>query len=143
MESGLHPRTRERNCCRRICSSARKDNATHFRQVAPGANVTIKIVLWPGARICPFAPLVVKPTPEIVVLKIVKLDHPEFATDTAVLLLFAISTFPKLTAEGSGDSWPGALPTRNAAVLVALPAELLATAANNSPLSNDVVVGVV
>ena len=65
---------------------------------AAGANVTVNIAFWPGARICPLAPVVAKPGPEIIVSWIVTLDPPEFVTDTARVLLLPVSTFPKLSA---------------------------------------------
>ena len=111
--------------------------------VAAGANVTVTVVLFPGARICPLALLVWKPAPAIVVFKIVRLVPPEFVSHRTALLLFPVSTFPKLSEEEEDVNWPGALTARIAPLLVALPTELPTITANASPLSSNVVGGVV
>jgi hypothetical protein len=111
--------------------------------VVAGANVAAIEAFWAGARICPAPPLEVKPAPETVADRIVKVVPPEFVTETIRLLVVPVSTFPKLSEEREGVNCPGALTVRSAELLVALPPELVTRTEKISPEFAVVVGGVV
>ena len=114
--------------------------------LAAGANVTFRGTTCAGVMICPMEmPLAVKPAPEIVTLETVILELPEFVKLTGRELLLLTFTLPKLRLVVLGVRAPGggALTVSVAALLVALPAELLTTTVNCAPLSEVVSAGVV
>jgi hypothetical protein len=49
--------------------------------VLAGVNVTFNVVLCPGDKIVPDAPLALKPAPEMLTLEMVTLVVPEFLTE--------------------------------------------------------------
>ena len=110
--------------------------------VPAGANVTFSVTTCPGVMICPLdSPIDVKPGPEIVTFEIVMLELPELVNVTGRRLLLTVLTLPKLKAEVLAVSAPGTV--RVAALLVALPTELVTTTLNWAPLSAAVAAGVV
>src|ERR1700730_2692633 len=107
---------------------------------AAGANITFMVTDAPGFRMSPIEiPFTLKPAPETVTLEMLTLEPPELVSVTDWVLLLATFTFPKVTLEALGLSWPGAVTVRVAALLVTLPAELLTTTVNCAPLSAVVV----
>jgi len=111
---------------------------------AAGANITFIVTDAPGLRMSPVEiPFTLKPAPEIVTLEMETLEPPVFVSVTDCVLLLLTFTFPKLRLEALGFSRPGVVTVSVAALLVALPTELLATTVNCAPLSDAVVAGVV
>jgi hypothetical protein len=78
---------------------------------AVGVNVTLKVALWPAARVTGAEmPLIVKPVPLIATWERVTLVPPVFVTDSDSELLFPTSTLPKLRLVGLDDKAPGVTP---------------------------------
>ena len=70
---------------------------------AVGANVTLRVALWPGESIWPEDnPLVLKPAPEMLMLEIVTDAVPELVTVDERLAVLPMMTLPKLRMAGVG-----------------------------------------
>ena len=114
--------------------------------VAAGAKVTFTVTTCAEVMIWPLeTPLAVKPAPEIVTLETVMLVLPELVKVMPRELLLPTVTLLKFKLVVLGVSAPGggALTVSVAALLVALPAELLTVTVNCVPLAEVVSVGVV
>jgi hypothetical protein len=112
---------------------------------AAGENVAVSVAVCPGARISPEeTPVTLKPAPETETLDIVTLELPALVSVTFCVPLLDTLTLPKLsedTLELSRSD--AALTVSVAALLVALPAELLTATVNCALLSAVVSAGVV
>ncbi len=113
--------------------------------VAAGAKVTFTVTPCPGVRICPAdRPLALKPAPESTTFDTVTLEFPLLVKVVACMLLAPTLIFPKDRLVGLALSrWVAAFTVRVAALLVALPAELLTTTLSCAPVSAVVSAGVV
>ena len=112
--------------------------------VPAGLNVTFILVLCPGFRMVPLTPLAVKPDPPMVVFEMFTAALPELVKDTLNVLSMPMVVLPKFKLAGLAVSC--AVPeftVRVAALLLALPAELLTATVNVVLLSVDFVAGVV
>ena len=68
-----------------------------------GANVTLKVALWPGIRICPVdRPLALNPGPATLTFETATLEFPVFVSVTEWPLLLLTLTLPKFTLDGLG-----------------------------------------
>jgi len=113
--------------------------------VAAGANITFRVAVFAGARTVPAdTPLGLKPAPELLTFEIVTSELPEFVSVTASVLLAVVFMFPKLKLVGLALSrYVAAFTVSVAALLVALPAELLTATVNCAPVSVAMVAAVV
>ena len=113
--------------------------------VTTGAKAAFSVAVCPGARIVPAGtPLAMKPAPETLTFEIVTLELPVFLSVTPRMLLVPESKFPKLKLVALTLSrWVAGFTVSVAALLVTLPAELLTTTVNCSPVSDVLVAGVV
>src|ERR1700675_158202 len=95
--------------------------------VTAGPKVTFKVAICPAAIMSPLGtPLALNPGPEMLTLEMVMLELPESVNVKVWLLVVPTFTFPKLKFDALAVNCPGmALTVRVAALLVALPAELL------------------
>jgi len=78
---------------------------------ACGANVVVKLALWPGANVSgKLRPLTLKPAPAIEACEMVRLDPPELIRLPAKVLLEPSKTLPKSKLAGLAVSCPAATP---------------------------------
>jgi len=89
--------------------------------VLAGVNVTFNVVLCPGDKIAPDAPLALKPGPEMLTFEIVTLDVPEFVTEIGCDATLPTLTLPKLKDAGFTERVP------IAAGVIALDEDVMAT----------------
>lgn len=113
--------------------------------VAAGANVTFKVAVWPGVRICPEdTPAAVNPGPEMLTPETVTDEFPPLVNVTGRMVLL-----PRLTLEKLKLAWLAlrmsveAVTVNVAALLMTLPAPLVTVTVNCAPLSEVAVTGVV
>ena len=79
--------------------------------VAFGANITVKVALWPPPRVTGrLTPLMLKPFPLTVVCDRVTAELPVLAMVSEIFLLLPAMTFPKLKLDGFADSCPAVVP---------------------------------
>src|SRR5512146_681257 len=76
-----------------------------------GANVTVKLLVWPGVRVNgTVMPLMLNPVPEAVACEIVRFAEPGLLKVTVCVALLPTFTLPKATglgdAESCGTPWP-------------------------------------
>ena len=112
---------------------------------ADGAKSTFNVTDCPGLRDIPVeAPLALKPAPEILTFETDTFELPELVSVTGKVLAAPALTFPKFKLVGAALSrYVAGLTVSVAALLVAVPAELLTTTVNSAPLSAEVAAGVV
>ena len=110
-----------------------------------GAKSTFNVTDCPGLRDTPVdTPLALKPAPEILTFETDTLELPELVSVTGKVLAAPGFTFPKFKLVGAALSrYVAGLTVSVAALLVAVPAELLTTTENCAPLSAEVAAGVV
>ena len=110
-----------------------------------GAKVTFKAADCPAARtVLEETLLELKPPPEVLTPEIVTLELPVFLSVTPRVLVEPVSMLPKLKLVGLAlSARVEELTVSVAALLVALPAELVTITLNCAPLSELVVAGVV
>ena len=109
-----------------------------------GANVALRVVVWPGVRITPDAPLALKPAPETLTFEMVMFELPALVRVTFWLLLLPIVTLPKFMAAEDALRIRVVAPTvRVAGELVTLPVLLLTATVNCALLSAVISAGVV
>jgi len=63
--------------------------------LAEGANVEVSVVVCPGARVMPFAPVELKPAPATITCAIVTLEFPALVMVMFWVLLLDTFTLPK------------------------------------------------
>ena len=74
--------------------------------VLAGVNVTFSVVLCPGDKIVPDAPLALKPGPEMLTFESVTLAVPEFVTEIGCDATLPTLTLPKLNDAGLTERVP-------------------------------------
>jgi hypothetical protein len=68
--------------------------------VAAGANVMLRVAVWPGLKIVPLGmPLALKPAPETLILSMVAEELVEFVKVTVAVLVSPNATLPMLIVE--------------------------------------------
>ena len=79
--------------------------------VAFGANMTVKVALWPPPRVTGgLIPVMLKPGPLTAVRDMVTADLPILAMVSDIFLLLPAMTFPKLKLDGLADNRPVVVP---------------------------------